>query len=309
MLSKSELTANINTEWEISLDYLKESRYGLCKYINDICISIRESADVASLAMVFTNYFFVKKCYLNYEKLTLACAAILLASKQENVQNKFNEISREYFQYNSKIFGQNETVFTSEVNQKIKIRIADYEVALLKALNFNLNIVLPFDYIYVYSSILYPDNENDIITTSISVAHDSFFTYANNVYKFYVVAIACIVIAAKILEIPTVIDKDFKYLRNMKSINISGISIEEFEKRLIQFENKGVGQETLNQEDPYFDSLTVAQKIHPKMKLEDLIECVEMILEFYKDAKKKTEASGIKSNTFSNNKAASGAGN
>ena len=103
MLSKAEIYSNINTEWEISQEYLKESRYGLCKYIVDVCQAIRVSNDVASIAMSLTNYFFVKKCYFNYEKLTLACAAILLASKQENAQNKFNEISKEYFRFNSKI--------------------------------------------------------------------------------------------------------------------------------------------------------------------------------------------------------------
>ena len=289
MLSKAELYSNINTEWEISQDYLKERRYGLCKYIIDICQSIRVSNEVASIAMYLTNYFFVKKCYLNYEKLTLACAAILLASKQENAQNKFNEISKEYFRANSKIFNTINAVLKSEDNQKIKDKIATYEIALLKTLHFDIKVELPFDFIYVYSTLLYPDNETDIIHTSIRVANDSFFTYANNVYKNYVVAVASITIAARFLGLPTVFESDFKHIDTMRRVNVKGKSVEEFERSLLSWENKRVFNvsEIPPEEKEYFDKLSVAEKIHPKMRMDDLIGCVEMILEYYNDAKKK----------------------
>ena len=302
MLSKAEIYSNINTEWEISQEYLKESRYGLCKYIVDVCQAIRVSNDVASIAMSLTNYFFVKKCYFNYEKLTLACAAILLASKQENAQNKFNEISKEYFRFNSKIFNQINSVLKSEDNQKIKDKIATYEITLLKSLHFDIKIDLPFDFIYVYSIILYPDNETDIVHTSVRVANDSFFTYANNVYKNYIVAVSCITIAAKFLAIPTVFDKEFKHIDNMRKLNVKGRSQEEFEKSLISWDNKsviiengnGIDKDRAKGDSDYFDKLTIAEKIHPKMSMDDLIGCIEMIMEFYIDAKntaKKNEAS------------------
>jgi hypothetical protein len=69
MLKKEEITSNINTEYAISPDYLKESRYGLCRYISEICNSIEINNDIASIAMMYTNHFFIKKSYLNYEKL------------------------------------------------------------------------------------------------------------------------------------------------------------------------------------------------------------------------------------------------
>ena len=61
MLTKREITSNINTEWQISQRYLKESRYGLCRFINEVCINIQVSNEEASIAMNLTNYFFVKK--------------------------------------------------------------------------------------------------------------------------------------------------------------------------------------------------------------------------------------------------------
>lgn len=69
MLKKEEITSNINTEYAISPEYLKESRYGLCKYISDICNSIEINNDIASIAMIYTNYFYIKKSYFNYDKL------------------------------------------------------------------------------------------------------------------------------------------------------------------------------------------------------------------------------------------------
>lgn len=300
MLLKEELYSNINTEFGISKAYLKESRYGLCHYINDLCIAINVPTEVSSIAMYLTNYFFVKKCYFNYEKLTLACAAILLSSKEQNSQNKFNEISKEYIKFNSKIFGQINCVLKSEDNQKIKDKISTYEITLLKALHFDLKFALPFDYIYVYSSLLYPNNEDDIIWTSRCVTHDSFFTFAPNVYPNYVVAISSIIIAAKFLMIPTPLDEEFKHFENMKFFHLKGKTQEDFEKALMDWENRPCYQNTsnnnkmqnqdinniINEEDTYFNSLSIAQKLYPKMIMEDLIDCIEMIVEFYQDAKR-----------------------
>ena len=33
MISKEEIINNINSEWQITLSYQKETRYGLCKFI------------------------------------------------------------------------------------------------------------------------------------------------------------------------------------------------------------------------------------------------------------------------------------
>ena len=288
MLSKREINSNINTEWEISLHYLKESRYGLCRFINEVCVNINVSNEVESIAMNLTNYFFVKKNYMNYDRLTLACAAILLATKIENSQNKFNEISKEYFKYHNKIYGGANTFFRNEDIQQIKDDIGRYEIELLKTLNFDVPKNLPFDYIYVYTAILYPDNENDISAVAIKIAHDSFFTYANNIYKYYVVAIASITLAARLLGISTPLDSDFKNINNMRIINYRKLSEEEFDRKLMLYDNKGVDDvKFVNKDkkdiDNYFDRLSVSEKMHPQMKMDDLVDCMFIIFEFYDD--------------------------
>lgn len=40
MIKKEEIYHNVNTEYAISKEFLKDSRYGLCRYISDICISM-----------------------------------------------------------------------------------------------------------------------------------------------------------------------------------------------------------------------------------------------------------------------------
>ena len=283
MITKEEITHNINSEWQITLNYQKESRYGLCKFIIEICQKINLSDETASLAMLLTNFFFIKKCYFNYDKLTTACAAILLSSKTQTSQSKFNDICKEYSNIQSKLIGP-------EGVNKIKEQIGKYEIFLLKELNFNVPEEFPFDFIYVYADLLYPDNEAEIIDLAIKIANDSYFTYANNIYKTYVVALACLVISARFLEIPNILEENYKYINNMKRIYKKNISEIEFNKILSQYnnqiymkENENEGNESKNEDEKYFESLSLCEKLHPSLKMDDLLDCIKLIVEFYDD--------------------------
>ena len=296
MISKEEIINNINSEWQISLSYQKESRYGLCKFIIETCQKINSSDETASLAMLLTNFFFIKKCYFNYDKLTLACAAILLSSKTQTSQNKLNEICKEYSNYQNKLIGP-------EGVHKIKEEIGQYEIFLLKQLNFNIPEEFPFDYIYVYADLLYPDNEQKIIELGIKVANDSYFTYANNIYKNYVVALSSLIISARFLDIPNIFDNNYKYINNMKKLHKKNITESEFNIALSQYNNqyylKNENEEndiSKKEEEEYFESLNIYQKLHPFLKEEDLFDCVKLIIEFYEDIEQKGYKNDIKNN-------------
>ena len=283
MISKEEINYNINSEWQISLSYQKESRYGLCKFIIETCQKIKSSDETASLAMLLTNFFFIRKCYYNYDKLILACAAILLSSKTQTSQNKFTEISKEYSNYQNKFIGP-------DVIHKIKEDIGKYEIILLKELNFNIPEEFPFDYIYVYADLLYPENEQEIIDLGIKIANDSFFTYANNIYKNYVVAISCLTISARFLDIPNILEENNKYINNMKRFHKKNISESEFNIALSQYNNqyylkKENDENDINkkEEGEYFEKLNIYQKLHPFLKKGDLSDCIKLIVEFYED--------------------------
>jgi hypothetical protein len=285
MISKEEINHNINSEWQISLSYQKKSRYCLCKFIIETCQKINSSDETASLAMLLTNFFFIKKCYFNYDKLTLACAAILLSSKTQTSQNKFNEICKEYSNYQSKVIGP-------EGVHKIKEEIGKYEIILLKELNFNIPEEFPFDYIYVYADLLFPDNEQEIINLGIKIANDSFFTLVNNIFKNYVVALGSLIISAKFLEIPNFLEENYKYINNMKKIHKKNITENEFNIALSQYNNqyylnKENDENDINkkEEEEYFQKLNIYQKLHPFLNKEDLFQCIQLILEFYDDIK------------------------
>jgi len=283
MISKEEITHNINSEWQITLNYQKKSRYGLCKFIIEVCQKINLSDETASLAMLLTNFFFIRKCYFNYDKLTAACAAILLSSKTQISQSKFNDICKEYSNIQGKII-------SPERVHKIKEQIGKYEIILLKELNFNVPEEFPFDYIYVYSDLLYPDNEQEIIYLAIKIGNDSYFTYANNIYKNYVVALACLVISARFLDLPSILEKNFKNIINMKKIYKKNITEEEFNKILSQYNsqsylksNENEEGENKNDDKNFFENLPLCQKLHPNLKMDDLLDCINLIIEFYED--------------------------
>jgi len=283
MISKEEINYNINSEWQISLSYQKESRYGLCKFIIETCQKIKSSDETASLAMLLTNFFFIKKCYYNYDKLIIACASILLSSKTQTSQNKLNEICKEYINYQNKMIGPDEL-------HKIKEDIGKYEIILLKELNFNIPEEFPFDYIYVYADLLFPENEQEIIDLGIKIANDSFFTYANNIYKNYVVAISCLILSARFLDIPNILEENYKYINNMKRFHKKNISESEFNIALSQYNNqyylkKENDENDINkkEEGEYFEKLNIYQKLHPFLKKGDLSDCIKLIVEFYED--------------------------
>ena len=288
MIEKEEITHNINSEWQITLKYQKESRYGLCKFIIEVCQKINLSDETASLAMLLTNFFFIKKCYFNYDKLTLACAAILLSSKTQTSQSKFNDICKEYYNIQSKIIGP-------EGVHKVKEQIGKYEIFLLKELNFNVPEEFPFDFICVYADLLYPDNEQEIIDLAIKIANDSYFTYANNIYKNYIVALSCLIISARFLDIPNILEENYKYINNMKRIYKKNITEKKFNKILSQYnnqifikDNEKEENESKNEDEKYFENLTLCQKLHPNLKMEDLIDCIKLIIEFYDDMNDKS---------------------
>ena len=288
MISKEEITNNINSEWQLTLSYQKETRYGLCKFIIETCQKINSSDETASLAMLLTNFFFIKKCYFNYDKLTLACAAILLSSKTQTSQNKLNEICKEYYNYQNKLIGP-------EGIHKLKEEIGKYEIFLLKQLNFNIPEEFPFDYIYIYADLLFPDNVQNIILLGIKVANDSYFTLANNIYKNYVVALASLVISAKFLGVPNILEKDYKYINNMKRLHKKNITESEFNSTLSQYNNlfnikkeKEENDNNKKEEEEYFEKLNIYQKLHPFLKEEDLFNCIKLIVEFYDDINQKS---------------------
>ena len=294
MIEKNEINNNINTQWKIPDEKLKEYKYGLCKFILDKSYELNLSKKTVACAMQIVNYFFIKNCYFSYDKLTIACAGLTLSLKLKTIEKTLLSKVFDIYILNKKEEIKNKyNINEKKEIIKFKNNILNAEINIMKLFNNSLPDKFPFEYIYLYSKILYPNNDEDVYNFSCKICVDSYFTYANNVYQNYVVALACIFISSMFLDIKNFLDKSFKCLEKMKYIHEKNINEEQFINALYQFiddpaqlllKEKGIDNEK-NKEN-YFNSLSLDKKIHPFLKMDDLLECIEMISNFYDDIKK-----------------------
>jgi len=152
-------------------------------------------------------------------------------------------------------------------------------------MNFDYGMKHPFDYIKAYSAVLYPSREEDVIHYSNKICCDGYYTNVNLLYKPYVVAVASIILATKILKIPSVMDEDFSNFNNLKFLFFPPLNEREFNKELLNFDNEKLGRQNRegelgefddNNDDgdssakTYFDCLEWNKKVHQYLEIEDL---------------------------------------
>jgi len=291
MIEKSEIDNNINTHWKIEKKTLKEYKYGLCKFILDKSYELDISKEIAVCAMQIVNYFFIKNCYFNHDKLTIACAALSLSIKLKFSSNNdnLNKIIEIYIS-NKKEELENNSISLKQQIRNLKKKLLDKEIKIMKLFNYSLPDKFPFEYIYLYSKILYPNNEDEIYNIGNKICVDSYFTYANNIYQNFVISLACIFMAAKFLDIKTFFDKNFKNFDKMKYIHQKDINENIFINRMYQFidepEELLINEKDENIEkskNEYFNNLNLDKKLHPFLEIDDLLECIKMISDFYEE--------------------------
>ena len=295
MLKKTKINNNININWKIQPQKLKEYRYGLCKFIIDKSYELDLSKDTVACAMQIVNYFFIKNCYFNYDKLTIVCAALTLSIKLKTSQKEnLNKIFEIYVSDKKEEIGKN--VLTKKEIYNLRNKILDIEIKIMKLFDNILPDKFPFEYIYLYSQILYPENDQEIYNLGCKICIDSYFTYINNIYENYIVALACIFISAKFLDIKNILDKNFKNIDKMKYIHEKNIDENIFIKSMYQFiddpvqllineKNDDIGKK----KDIYFNNLSLEKRLHPFLKMDDLLDCIEIISDFYEEIKENYE--------------------
>ena len=81
----------------------------------------------------------------------------------------------------------------------------------------------------------------------------------------------------------------------MKRIYKKNITEDEFNKimsrcnnQIYMKENEDEENKSKNGDEKYFESLTLCQKLHPSLKMEDLLDCIKLIAEFYEDMNDKS---------------------
>ena len=72
---------------------------------------------------------------------------------------------------------------------------------------------------------------------------------------------------------------------------------EDFKKELYKYDNnywvvkneKNNEMEIDDNDEEYFEKLSLCEKLYPNMKMEDLLDCIKMIIGFYEDMNKPEE--------------------
>ena len=176
---------------------------------------------------------------------------------------------------------------------EVKNKISIAEAKLLRTIEFNFNIPLPYSYLNFYISTLYPGNyiyiyiyiEEQLKMKQVctGIVNDVFLTTIPLRSSPRALSISCIIIGAILLGMPPLYDK---YFREDDWMNVKNSSIMEIQ----------IGEENMFMELTEEDYLakTWTDRVHPTLKLEDIIginvylylEIVEEISALYESALK-----------------------
>lgn len=225
MLNYDNILFNKNkTVYNISEYDIKHERYGYCRYIIDISYSVKNIPNrVISLAMFITNYFFIINSYINFDKKLISVAALLLSCKLENYQGRMQDLVRCFIHKEKKQDNPSYVITQEEVNiTNENLSIA--EIDILKCTKFETKYEFSRNIIEDTCLILFKSNYESILSLSLKVENDSFYTLANNLYNKQIVALSCIIISFQFLSginnIENITNIDVNYLINSECFSI-----------------------------------------------------------------------------------------
>ncbi|KAL4460518.1 hypothetical protein ABPG74_000269 [Tetrahymena malaccensis] len=200
LYKKSEIFSekyNKNSELEISPEVQKKIMDGNAAFIIDLIASLKiPSFTISSLGIQLVNYFFIGKSYLNYDRFIYCAAALMLAFKiKEQDHYRLKPIIMGYYQQAPR---RDQTqIMNDTIYQQIKNKICIAESKLLKAIQFEFDIQLPFDFL---QTIIEFCNEKDqdkerIYYATKVISYDSFRSYAPLIFKPQIIAVSAFMIS------------------------------------------------------------------------------------------------------------------
>lgn len=324
MISLHELQNDVNVkEYNITENESKLERHGFCRYIIEISSYGNIPNEIASLAMMYLNKFFLKKLYVNYDKRLMSCAALLLACKVEDFHDcNIKSIVRSHVSKDISIFDNKNKKSIDDLNylKEIGQKIINLEVILLKHLEFKVKYYLPKNFITFYCYNLFKFNMEEyqtVLELAYKIEADSFFTYVNNLFPSYVVALSCIEISCKLIGIKSITDKEFYseektsglcdfyvsvlnsditssyYSRDKSKLAIYNnpgeiINIDNFNKKILHFDSElpimfNPITKTVKYDKKWYNSLSWNKKLHPFLEENEFFSSVFIITEHLKD--------------------------
>lgn len=101
---------------------------------------------------MYTQVFFLKKSYINYEKEIISCAALYLSQKNEYYKKKLSDFLFVY--HKNKMTGQLFKPMSDAQKNELTEQICIWECQILKVIGFKLELDMPYSYIKEFSNAL-----------------------------------------------------------------------------------------------------------------------------------------------------------
>ena len=222
ILSELEIKHNINSFHGTSIEEQEKLRMNNCWFINDVSLQLRDPVQRLTLSssMLITNYFFVKKDYMEYDRYLIWVASLFLASKLNNEHKSIDYFVLAY----SKVMNRIKEISTDppllpEEKEKITNSIIAHELLIFKEMFEKEGSIIGIDlgcykYVHEYIRSLFQEKEYYFISQyAVTYVNDWFFTLAPLLYGEKEIALACVLLASRQLGIKITAIDEAKWYR------------------------------------------------------------------------------------------------
>jgi protein BUR2 len=266
MLKKEDVIYNVNDYYEISQEAQQYLRIGNSNIIQEFCTELKFGTEVAATSMAITHHFFVRKCYLFHDRYIVCASATLLASKLTSHNRTTDEFCSKLLNIRNRSISN---IDHSKL-EETKHQIFQCELKILETMNYDMNFDIPFQFIYYYADMLYPEQKKMARQTATIVCCDLYHTEICILYPARTMAIACLTMGAKLLGMPALHESNYN------------------EDNWMNIKNSKLSMSYLQEDNPYiampveeYKNLSWDKKVHPSISSHEIEEIIIALNEFH----------------------------
>eukprot|EP00347_Sterkiella_histriomuscorum_P003972 403362233 len=306
LIDKSIVYKNVNHHFGISSETQDQIRIGSTQYILDVGKFLDLNSQVIQTAIIYNQLFFLKKSYLNYEKELYQNAALYLASKNLNHKRKISDFCLYYhkLKYLGSLYKPPQENQIKQLSEDICIA----ECKLLQHIDYLMEVDLPGMFIEKFTRLLYEKQDyntdgnqhsssivvswQNINRIAIAAANDTFYTPVNVLFSPQSIAVACVIFAAMKFGMPIPFNnKEFNFEtcfeRYVIKRGLAGSQSQVLTQS--QGQNDEKRQAKIEEYRRQFNELSWEKKIDLSCDLEEVVESIKYIEQFYSNLKNNME--------------------
>jgi len=221
ILTELEIKENVNTFHGMSPEQQQKLRMENWYFILELSsiIGYHISKHTVSAAMLLTSFFYVKKDYLEYDRLQVWTAALFYASKLFNELRRIDYYILAYHKMLNKMEGiENPPPLEEMDKEDICKGLLHTELTIAKVMFENEGDVigndLPYSYIVKYSTSMFSTEDwRKLIPYVTGYINDTFFTTLPLLFDSKEIALACVLISMQQLDIKINLIDESKWYR------------------------------------------------------------------------------------------------